>query len=95
MASETTPLVGNGSSGGSGGSVPGNTHAAPQRTYTNGDREVEVWKPGKSGFWATLLNTLGDLIGTGLLATPIAIAHAGWVCGPLALVLVCGVTLWT
>jgi vesicular inhibitory amino acid transporter len=42
-----------------------------------------------------LLNTLGDLIGTGLLATPIAIAHSGWVLGPIFLVLVGAVTLWT
>lgn len=42
-----------------------------------------------------LLNVLGDLIGTGLLACPIAIAHAGWVIGPLLLCLVCGITLWT
>ncbi|BEI91363.1 uncharacterized protein CcaverHIS019_0401830 [Cutaneotrichosporon cavernicola] len=58
-------------------------------------REVEVWKPGHSGFYQTLLNVLGDLIGTGLLATPIAIAHAGWVFGPLILAFVGGVTLWT
>lgn len=42
-----------------------------------------------------LLNVLGDLIGTGLLATPIAIAHAGWVLGPLMLAFVGGITLWT
>lgn len=93
MATERTPLNGSNGRPISPSSPP--IDRPPQRTYTNGDREVEVWKPGKSGFWATLLNTLGDLIGTGLLATPIAIAHAGWVFGPIALVIVCGVTLWT
>ncbi|WOO84347.1 Vacuolar amino acid transporter 1 [Vanrija pseudolonga] len=58
-------------------------------------REVVIWKPGKSGFGATLLNVLGDLIGTGLLAAPIAIAHAGWVLGPLFLLIICLVTLFT
>lgn len=110
MVSETTPLLDGGGNGGartpgtpgSAGSPgsPGSSCSPPvtpgiQRTLTDGDREVEVWKPGKSGFWATLSNTLGDIIGTGLLATPIAIAHAGWVVGPLALVIVCGATLWT
>ncbi|WVR05141.1 hypothetical protein IAU60_002153 [Kwoniella sp. DSM 27419] len=58
-------------------------------------KEVEVYEPGKATFSQTLLNVLGDLIGTGLLASPIAIAHAGWVIGPLFLCLICGVTLWT
>jgi len=73
-------------------------------------REVEVYKPGKSSFGQTvcqdgaihgaiadsqLLNILGDLIGTGLLACPIAIAHAGWIFGPVTLVLIGGFTLWT
>lgn len=76
-------------------------HAPQTYTYTHDDddadsgREVEVWKPGKSGFSQTLLNTMGDLIGTGLLAVPIAIAHSGWVVGPLMLCAIAGVTLWT
>jgi vesicular inhibitory amino acid transporter len=42
-----------------------------------------------------LLNCLGDIIGTGLLACPIAIAHLGWVLGPALLVLTGLFTLWT
>lgn len=42
-----------------------------------------------------LLNTLGDLIGTGLLACPIAFAHAGWIFGPLIMVFIGALTLWT
>jgi vesicular inhibitory amino acid transporter len=42
-----------------------------------------------------LLNCLGDIIGTGLLAVPIAIAHLGWVLGPTLLVLTGLFTLWT
>lgn len=38
---------------------------------------------------------MGDLIGTGLLATPIAIAHSGWIIGPLMLAIIALVTLWT
>ncbi|KAL7424020.1 hypothetical protein Q5752_001605 [Cryptotrichosporon argae] len=58
-------------------------------------REVEVYVPGKSSFTQTLLNTLGDIIGTGLLVCPIAIAHAGWVLGPTILLLNGALTLWT
>lgn len=58
-------------------------------------KEVELLLPGKANFSQTLLNVLGDLIGTGLLACPIAIAHAGWILGPLLLCLVSGITLWT
>ncbi|TYJ56624.1 hypothetical protein B9479_002716 [Cryptococcus floricola] len=58
-------------------------------------REVDVYVPGQATFNQTLLNVLGDLIGTGLLACPIAIAHAGWVFGPLILCAVCAITLWT
>ncbi|WWD16037.1 hypothetical protein CI109_100462 [Kwoniella shandongensis] len=57
--------------------------------------EVDIYVPGKASFSQTLLNTLGDLIGTGLLACPIAIAHAGWVLGPLFLCIICAVTLYT
>ncbi|OCF36492.1 solute carrier family 32 (vesicular inhibitory amino acid transporter) [Kwoniella heveanensis BCC8398] len=57
--------------------------------------EVEVLEAGKATFSQTLLNVLGDLIGTGILASPIAIAHSGWVLGPLFLCIICGVTLWT
>ncbi|XAO22634.1 hypothetical protein I312_101407 [Cryptococcus bacillisporus CA1280] len=57
--------------------------------------EVDLIVPGEATFSQTLLNVLGDLIGTGLLACPIAIAHAGWVIGPLLLCLVCGITLWS
>ncbi|ORY27209.1 transmembrane amino acid transporter protein-domain-containing protein [Naematelia encephala] len=58
-------------------------------------REVDVYVPGKSSFSQTLLNTLGDIIGTGLLACPIAIAHAGWIFGPLFLIIIGAVTLYT
>ncbi|EKD03892.1 hypothetical protein A1Q2_01905 [Trichosporon asahii var. asahii CBS 8904] len=51
MPSETSPLI----SPTPTSNGVGNTHAAPQRTYTNGDREVEVWKPGKSGFCGSIL----------------------------------------
>ncbi|WVW82950.1 hypothetical protein I302_104965 [Kwoniella bestiolae CBS 10118] len=57
--------------------------------------EVEVYEPGKASFSQTLLNVLGDLIGTGLLACPVAVAYAGWVLGPIFLCMVCAVTLWT
>ncbi|WVQ98857.1 hypothetical protein IAU59_005988 [Kwoniella sp. CBS 9459] len=57
--------------------------------------EVEVLEAGKATFSQTLLNVLGDLIGTGILASPIAIAHSGWILGPLFLCIICGVTLWT
>ena len=36
---------------------------------------------GRSTFSQALANSLGDLIGTGLLASPIAIAYAGWLVG--------------
>jgi vesicular inhibitory amino acid transporter len=42
-----------------------------------------------------LLNTLGDIIGTGLLACPIAFAHAGWILGPILLILIGALTLYT
>ena len=41
------------------------------------------------------LNTIGDIIGTGLLAVPVAVAHAGWIVGPILLVIIGLVTLWT
>jgi vesicular inhibitory amino acid transporter len=42
-----------------------------------------------------MLNTLGDILGTGLLACPIAFAHAGWVLGPIMLVITGALTLFT
>ena len=42
-----------------------------------------------------LLNVLGDLIGTGLLAMPIAAAHAGWLLGGIFLLIMAAGTLWT
>jgi vesicular inhibitory amino acid transporter len=38
---------------------------------------------------------LGDLIGTGLLAMPIAAAHAGWLLGGIFLLVMAAATLWT
>ncbi|ODN98398.1 solute carrier family 32 (vesicular inhibitory amino acid transporter) [Cryptococcus wingfieldii CBS 7118] len=89
--SESTPLL-HGSE-----SIKGNIS---QEVYSDCEeeaegREVDVYVPGQATFNQTLLNVLGDLIGTGLLACPIAIAHAGWVFGPLILCAVCGITLWT
>ncbi|WVO18319.1 hypothetical protein L204_106034 [Cryptococcus depauperatus] len=43
----------------------------------------------------TLANILCDLIGTGILASPIAIAYSGWVFGPLILIGISCLTLWT
>ncbi|WVQ78385.1 hypothetical protein IAT38_000471 [Cryptococcus sp. DSM 104549] len=57
--------------------------------------EVLANVPGEATFNQTLMNTLGDLIGTGILASPIAIAHAGWVMGPILLMAISMITLWT
>ncbi|WVO13964.1 hypothetical protein L204_101589 [Cryptococcus depauperatus] len=57
--------------------------------------EVVAFEPGQATFWQTLLNILGDLVGTGILACPIAIAHCGWILGPLFLCVISAVTLWT
>ncbi|KAK8869698.1 hypothetical protein IAR55_000266 [Kwoniella newhampshirensis] len=76
------------------GPTAANAEVDVDEDETEGE-EVDVYEPGKASFSQTLLNTLGDLIGTGLLACPVAIAYAGWVLGPLFLCLICGVTLYT
>lgn len=45
------------------------------------DSDDEEEFVGRSTFSQALANSLGDLIGTGLLASPIAIAYAGWLVG--------------
>ncbi|WWD10011.1 hypothetical protein V865_008144 [Kwoniella europaea PYCC6329] len=75
-------------------SQPQDQDQEAQESQEEGE-EVEVYIPGKASFSQTLLNVLGDLIGTGLLACPVAIAYAGWVLGPIFLCIICAVTLWT
>ncbi|RXK34646.1 hypothetical protein M231_08097 [Tremella mesenterica] len=58
-------------------------------------KEVEVFVPGESTFIQTLLNILCNIIGTGLLACPIALAHAGWILGPILMAMVAATTLYT
>lgn len=41
------------------------------------------------------LNMLGDMIGTGLLACPIAFAHLGWVLGTVLMIFMGLASLWT
>ncbi|CED82422.1 Amino acid transporters [Phaffia rhodozyma] len=47
---------------------------------------------GKSTFLQALFNVIGDLVGTGLLASPLAIAYCGWVLGPILLILLAFIT---
>ncbi|KAI9634279.1 transmembrane amino acid transporter protein-domain-containing protein [Dioszegia hungarica] len=57
---------------------PDEPNPGPTPGISRPDDGLEDYQPGKSTFIQTLLNMLGDLLGTGLLSCPIAIAHLGW-----------------
>ncbi|KAL7414428.1 transmembrane amino acid transporter protein-domain-containing protein [Mrakia frigida] len=56
-----------------------------KRQHARVEEEDEEEEEGRSTFWQALFNTVGDLVGTGLLACPLAIAYCGWIVGPILL----------
>ncbi|ORX39981.1 transmembrane amino acid transporter protein-domain-containing protein [Kockovaella imperatae] len=91
--SERTPLVGSDSKRSRG--VSWENDSQDDGDASDRGREVEVYVPGDSSFSQTVLNCLGDLIGQGILACPLAFAYSGWVFGPVMLIGFGGITLYT